>query len=83
MSKLIFKGAGDFVINGIGDDAREALVANLKAQDEAFKASLEAMFKTPPRVQTAAEPSPVVLKPAKPMTETERRVLAASRNWIV
>lgn len=81
--KLVFKGAGDFVINGIGEDARAALEANLKAQDQAFKSCLDAMFKTSQRASVAPAPAPAVEKPAKPISETERRVLAASRNWLV
>ena len=37
-----------FIINGIDDDARAALKVNMDAQDAAFRAKLEAMFKSPP-----------------------------------
>jgi hypothetical protein len=37
-----------FTISGTDDEARAALKANLDAQDAAFQASLDAMFKSPP-----------------------------------
>jgi hypothetical protein len=48
-----------FTISGTDDEARAALKANLDAQDAAFQASLDAMFKSPPPNVTevpAAEP---------------------------
>jgi hypothetical protein len=49
-----------FTISGTDDEARAALKANLDAQDAAFQASLDAMFKSapPPNVTEvpAAEP---------------------------
>jgi hypothetical protein len=37
-----------FTISGTDDEARAALKANLDAQDAAFQARLDAMFKSPP-----------------------------------
>ena len=52
-----------FTISGTDDEARAALKANLDAQDAAFQASLDAMFKSAPPpanvTETAAKPSAV------------------------
>lgn len=37
-----------FIINGTDDEARAALKVSMDAQDAAFQAKLEAMFKSPP-----------------------------------
>lgn len=37
-----------FTINGTDDEARAALKVSMDAQDAAFQAKLEAMFKSPP-----------------------------------
>jgi len=53
-----------FTISGTDDEARAALKANLDAQDAAFQASLDAMFKSAPppanvTETTASKPSVV------------------------
>jgi hypothetical protein len=60
-----------FTISGTDDEARAALKANLDAQDAAFQARLDAMFKAPPPAASvtavpAAEPVRGSLTLARP-----------------
>lgn len=54
-----------FTINGTDDEARAALKANMDAQNAAFQASLNAMFKSPPPPNVTEVPA------AKPVTAAE------------
>lgn len=69
-----------FVIRGTDDKARELLGTNLEAQNKAFEAGLNALFKTaPPPVKPAAKPAP---KPPEPMSSTggQGKLLGTDRN---
>jgi hypothetical protein len=58
-----------FVIKGTDDKARAALGTNLEAQNKAFEASLNSLFKPAPAPtpKPAAKAAP---KPAEPMRST-------------
>jgi hypothetical protein len=59
-----------FVIRGTDDKARELLGTNLEAQNKAFEAGLNSLFKAAPPVKPVAAP---VKKAPEPMTSTGGR----------
>lgn len=56
-----------FVIKGTDDKARALLGKNLEAQNKAFEASLNSLFKAAPVVKPVAKPAP---KAPEAMTST-------------
>jgi hypothetical protein len=60
-----------FVIEGTDDEARAALKASFDAQDAAFQAGLDAMFKSPPPPNVTEVPAAAAGWPLE--TERNRR----------
>jgi hypothetical protein len=67
-----------FVIKGTDDNARAALGTNLEAQNKAFEAGLNALFKAPP----AVKPAKPAVKPPEPMKSLggQGMLLGTDRN---
>lgn len=69
-----------FVIKGTDDKARAALGTNLEAQNKAFEAGLNALFKAAPQVKPAAVPAVEPAPAAKPSTGGRGTLLGTNRE---
>jgi hypothetical protein len=69
-----------FVIRGTDDKARAALGTGLAAQNKAFEAGLNALFKTAPPVKPAVAPPAKQAPAAKPSAGGRGTLLGTNRD---